>query len=349
VLTLGYSLPSKKYDTPEKVNAFNEALLQRVRALPGVLGAGLGGVVPGAGPGSDDIFHVVEHPPVRPGDTLPDAQVRRADPGYFTGLQIPLLEGRFFLRQDRGDQQNRAIINRTLADKFFPGENPIGKHVIIPVYGPAPFEIVGVVGDTLYKVNEPPFPTMYFPLLAGLGDFAQTFSVRTVADPLTFSSTIQKQIAALDRELPVSDVSTMQQIIGNSLGNQSFLSTLVLAFAALSLLLASVGLYGVLSYLATQRRTEIGIRIALGAKREQVLRLMLLDGLRPALLGLVLGLAASVGAAQWIRAMLYGAPPVDGWVFAGVSGTLLAVSAVACLVPAWRASRVDPMQALRTE
>ena len=260
-----------------------------------------------------------------------------------------MLEGRFFTSQDRGDQQNRAIINRTLAQKFFAGENPIGKHVIIPVYGLAPFEIVGVVGDTLYKVNEPAFPTMYFPLLAGLADFGQTLSMRTATDPLTFSVPIQRQIAALDPELPVSDVLTMQQIIGQSLGNQSFSSTLVLAFAVLSLVLASVGLYGVLSYLATQRRTEIGIRIALGAKREQVLRLMLMDGMRPALLGLVLGLAAGVGAAQWIRAMLYGAPAVDGWVFGAVSGTLLAVSAVACLVPAWRASRLDPMQALRTE
>jgi putative ABC transport system permease protein len=176
-----------------------------------------------------------------------------------------------------------------------------------------------------------------------------SFMVRTASDPLQFSVPIQKQIAALDPELPVSHVLTMQQIIGESLGNTSFSSTLVLAFAVLSLLLASVGLYGVLSYLVTQRRTEIGIRIALGAKREQVLRLVLADGLRPALLGLVLGLAASVGAAQWIRSLLFGAAAVDVTVFAAVSGTLLLVAAVACLVPAWRASRLDPMQALRTE
>jgi len=349
VLTLSYSLPGKKYDKPEKVNAFNEALLERVRALPGVLGAGLGGMPPGSGSGSDDIFHVVEHPPIRPGDPLPDAQVRRADPGYFSAIQIPLISGRSFTTNDRGDQQNRVIVSRALAEKYFPGENPIGKHLNFPVYGPGNFEIVGEVGDTLYKVNEPPFPTAYLPEWAGISDFGGSLVVRTASDPLTFSVPIQKQIAALDPELPVSDVLTMQQIIGESLGNQSFSSTLVLAFAALSLLLASVGLYGVLSYLATQRRTEIGIRIALGAKREQVLRLMLVDGIRPALLGLVLGLAASVAAAQWIRSFLYGAPAIDPWVFAAVSGTLLAVSVFACLIPAWRASHVDPMQALRTE
>jgi predicted permease len=349
VLTLSVSLPAKKYDKPEKVNAFNEALLARVRALPGVLGAGMGGMPPGAGAGSDDIFHVVEHPPVRPGEELPDAQIRRADPGYFSALQIPLLSGRFFTSQERGDQANRVIINRTLQEKFFRGENPIGKHLNVPVYGTVNFEIVGVVGDTLYKVNEPPFPTFYFPMLAGVSDFDHSLAVRTASDPLAFSVPIQKQIAALDPELPVSDVLTMQQIIGESLGNQSFSSTLVFAFAVLSLVLASVGLYGVLSYLVTQRSMEIGIRIALGAQREQVLRLMLFDGLRPALLGLVLGLAASLGAAQWIRSQLYGAEAVDGWVFAAVSGTLLVVAALACLVPALRASRMDPMHALRTE
>jgi putative ABC transport system permease protein len=369
VLTLSYSLPSKKYDKPEKINAFNEELLEKVRAMRGVLGVGLGDRPPGSGPGSDDIFRVVEHPPIPAGQELPDAQVRRADPGYFSALQIPLLNGRFFTGQDRAspnqtslnqtgpdgtspgrdDPANKVIISRALAEKYFHGENPLGKHLNLAAFGSANFEVVGVVGDTLYRVNEPPMATIYFPILAGVSDYGMSFMVRTASDPLQFSVPIQKQIAALDPELPVSHVLTMQQIIGESLGNTSFSSTLVLAFAVLSLLLASVGLYGVLSYLVTQRRTEIGIRIALGAKREQVLRLVLADGLRPALLGLVLGLAASVGAAQWIRSLLFGAAAVDVTVFAAVSGTLLLVAAVACLVPAWRASRLDPMQALRTE
>ena len=176
-----------------------------------------------------------------------------------------------------------------------------------------------------------------------------SLAVRTDSDPLAMSIPVQKQIAALDPELPVSDVLTMDQIIGQSLGNSSFSATLVLAFAVLSLLLASVGLYGVLSYLMTQRMTEIGIRIALGAQREQVLRLVLFDGLRPAFLGLVFGLAASAAAVRLIQSMLYKTEPLDPAVFAGVAATLLTVAAVACLVPAWRASRLDPMQALRTD
>ena len=176
-----------------------------------------------------------------------------------------------------------------------------------------------------------------------------TLAVRTASDPLAFSVPIQKQIAELDPELPVSDVLTMQQIIERSLGNASLSASLVLGFAVLSLVLASVGLYGVLSYLTTQRTGEIGIRMALGAQREEVLRLMLGDGLRPALYGLVLGLAASVGAVRLIQSMLYGTRPLDPAIFAAVAATLLVVAALACLVPAWRASRIDPMQALRTE
>jgi predicted permease len=349
VLTMGYSLPGKKYDAPEKVNAFNEALLARLRAMPGVLGVALGFQAPGAGTGSDDIFAVPEHPALTPGHELPDALVRRADPGYFNALQIPLVAGRFFTSQDRNGHADKVIINNQLARQYFPGESPIGKHLHIYVFGPINFEIVGVTADTLYRVDQPSMAMIYFPVLAGVADNPLTLSIRTVSDPLAFSVPVQKQVAALDPELPVSDVLTMEEIIGKSLGNASFSSSLVLAFAILSLVLAAVGLYGVLSYLVTQRRTEIGIRIALGAKREQVLRLMLLDGLRPALLGLLFGLAGGVGAAQLIRSMLYGTQPLDPLVFAAVSGTLLVVAAFACLFPAWRASRLDPMQALRTE
>jgi len=211
------------------------------------------------------------------------------------------------------------------------------------------YEIVGVVADTLHQVGQPAVPAMYFPVLNGESDRALTLAVRTASDPLAFSVPIQKQIAPLDPELPVSDVFTMQQIIERSLGNASLSASLVLGFAVLSLMLASVGLYGVLSYLTTQRTGEIGIRIALGAKRQQVVRMMLGDGLRPALYGLALGLAASAGAVRLVQSMLYETQPLDPAIFAAVAATLLVVAALACLVPAWRASRLDPMQALRTE
>ena len=356
VLTLRYSLPDQKYPTQAQKNAFNETLLARVRALPGVRAVALGSVFPGAGYGGDDIFLVQEHPPIPPGQLQPDAMNRVADPGYFQALGIPLLRGRFFSGDDRGVQGQKIIINRMLAGEYFPGENPIGKHMHIPAWddpGAAPnnYEIVGEVGDTLWQVGQPAKPTMYTSafVVDNNGGPGYALAVRTAVDPLAIAVSVQKQIAALDPGLPVSDVFTLDQVIGQSVGSASLSATLVLAFAILSLVLASVGLYGVLSYLAAQRTVEIGVRIALGAQREQVLRLMLLDGLRPALLGLVLGLAASAAAVRLIQSMLYETQPLDPAIFALVAAVLLLVAALACLSPAWRASRLDPMQALRTE
>jgi predicted permease len=264
-------------------------------------------------------------------------------------LEIPLLNGRFFTSADRAGRPNTIVISRQLERQYFPGENPLGKHMHVGAMGNGDYEIVGVVADTLHQVGQPAVPTMYFPILDVESDRGLTLAVRTVSDPLSFSVPVQKQIAALDPELPVFDVLTLQQIIEGSLGNARLSAGLVLAFALLSLMLASVGLYGVLSYLTVQRTGEIGIRMALGAEREQVMRLMLGDGLRPAVYGLVLGLAASAGAVRLIQSMLYGTRPLDPAIFAGVAVTLLVVAALACVVPAWRASRIDPMQALRTE
>ena len=349
VLTLNYSLPAQKYASPEKMNAFNESLVEKLRAMPGVRGVALGSTLPGEGYGGDDVFTVKEHPPVKPGDVLPDALTRWTDPGYFSGLQIPLLNGRFFTSDDRLDQSKKVIVSRQLARQYFPGENPVGRTIHVPAYNDTDYEIVGVVGDTLWQVGQPVMPTMYFPILDGGIHNGQALAVHTGSDPLAMSIPVQKQIASLDPELPVSNVQTMQQAIGDSLGNARFSATLVLGFAVLSLVLASVGLYGVLSYLMTQRTTELGVRMALGAQREQVLRLMLFDGLRPAIIGLALGSAASAGVTQLIQSMLYNTRPLDPAVYAVVTVTLLMVAALACMIPAWRASRLDPMQALRME
>jgi len=349
VLTLAYSLPGQKYGKPGQADNFNQALLERLRALPGVRSVALGSVLPGAGYGGDDVFTVPEHPPIKPGADLPDAVYRRADPGYFAALQIPLLRGRYFTNLDRAENGHKVIVSRELVNRYFPGEDPIGKHLKVPAAYKYDLEVVGVVADTLWRVDQPIKPTMYFPLFADGSDEGLSLAVRTAGDPLAISIPVQKQIAALDPQLPVSDVQTLEQVIGESLGNASFSATLVLAFAALSLLLASVGLYGVLSYMVTQRMTEIGIRIAMGARRESVLRMMLADGLRPALIGLVFGMAGAAAAVRLVQSMLYGAQPLDPGVYAGVVLTLLLVAAIACLVPAWRASRLDPMQALRAE
>lgn len=349
VLTMNYSLTAQKYGSPEKANAFNENLLEKLRALPGVRGVALGSTLPGEGYGGDDVFTIKEHPVLKPGAWLPDALTRWADPGYFSALQIPLLKGRFFTSDDRLDQSKKVIISRELARQYFPGEDPVGKSIHVPAYKDTDYQIVGVVGDTLWRVGEPVMATMYFPMLVGDIDNGNSLAIRTDFDSLAISIPVQKEIASLDPELPVSDVQTMQQAIGDSLGNARFSASLVLTFAVLSLLLASVGLYGVLSYLMTQRTTELGVRMALGAQRDHVLRLILFDGLRPAIIGLALGSAASAGITQLIRSTLYDTKPLDPAVYAVVTLTLLIVATLACMIPAWRASRLDPMQALRAE
>jgi putative ABC transport system permease protein len=264
-------------------------------------------------------------------------------------MQIPLMKGRFFQPNERLGHSQFAIVSQSFVSKFFPGADPIGKHIDDDNFAePHNFEIVGVVGDVRETVASDPEPTFYVPLFRGEDDNASLVAV-TGAEPLSFSLPIQRIIAGMDSNLAVSDVLTMDQILGRNTLDAGFETTLLVVFAAVSLLLAAVGLFGVLSYLVGQRQGEIGIRLALGAQRKQVLQLMLLDGLRPAVAGLVLGLMTSVAATRLIRSLLYGTTPLDPAVFALAALLLLAVAVVACLVPAWHAAQLDPMQALRTE
>lgn len=353
VLTMRYSLPQKQYDTRDKIIAFHESLLERVRRLPGVRAAALVSTAPGDGYENDRVFTI----PSRPSTSFllqDDALTRTAGPGYFSTMQIPLLRGRVFTQEERLTRDHYIVVSKKFADQFFPNANPIGEDIRILWGGkmvPENFEIIGVVGDTVWDVAQPIMATIYFPILSGIpvetGN--ATLVVRTTGDPQTSSIPIQKQFATLDPSLPVSEILTMQQILSKSTAGQSFNATLVLAFAALSLLLAAIGLYGVLSYLVTQRVKEIGIRIALGAQRSQVLGLVLLDGLRPVFIGLLIGIAGGVAAGALIRSMLYGTSPLDPLVFTAMVGCLLLTAVAACVMPAIRASQIDPMQALRAE
>jgi predicted permease len=348
VLTMEMHLPKGSYRTGDQEVAFFEELLSRVRALPGVEAAGLTNVVPGEGRHRDDVFIIEEHPPLPRGQVL-DALTRYVDPGYFEAMQIPLVEGRSLEASERLDQALAVVVNRELAHEYFPNEDPIGRHLdtggITPGKG---LRIVGVVGNTRDELSHDPYPAIYYPLYSG-DQRGVTLVVRSAGNVAGLALPVQKAITGLDPALPVANVLTMEQVLGQSTLDARFDATLLMAFAVLSLLLAMVGLFGVLSFMVAQRTTEIGIRIALGAQRKQIMQQMLRDGLRPALWGLALGLAASVGVTRLIASLLFGTRPYDPAVFVVVSGTLLAVAALACLLPAWRASRLDPMQALRTE
>jgi len=346
VLTMHLGLPDARYAIGAPRANFFRTLLERVRALPGVDAAGFATVVPGQGYSGDWGFTIVEHPPLPQGKGI-YALDRWADSKYFAAMGIPILRGRTFDDSKRLDAANEVIVSQSFANQFFPNEDPIGKHVHVQINHRTSV-IVGIVGDARYEIGEAPKPTQYYPLNAGV-ETVSTLVIRSSHDTEQYAMPVQRIVSEMDHDLPVSDVLTMNQLLGKNTFDQSFNATLLTSFATLSLLLAAVGLFGVMSYIAAQRTTEIGIRIALGAKREQVMRKMLLDGMGPAIFGLVLGLAASVEAGRLMRDLLYEIEPLDPAVFATVAATLLVVAAIACIVPAWRASRLDPMQALRTE
>ena len=348
ILTLDLTLPKGSYNNGVKRVAFAEQLTERVSTLPGVHAAGLTTTQPGEGYKQDDVFTIPEHPTLPQGQVL-DAATVYVDPSYFQTMQIPLLSGRFLEPTERLDQARAVIVNQALAKQYFPGENPIGKHIVSDALrdGKA-YEIAGVVGDTREKLTDPARAAIYFPFYIG-ETRVMTLAVRAGGDPAALALPIQKVIAGIDHDLPVASILTMDQVVGQATLQASFDALLLAAFAVFSLILAALGLFGVLSYIVAQRTSEIGIRIALGAQREQVLRTMLFDGLRPAVTGLIAGLIASAIAARLIQSILYGTKPFDPAIFATVAVTLLLVAALACLVPAWRASRLDPMQALRVE
>ena len=351
VLTMKFGLPEIQYDTRDKVMLFHQSLLERVRRLPGVIGAALVSVAPGTGPNGDRVFTIVEKP--APSYNLQyDAMILTADPQYFGVMQIPLLRGRVFTEHERLHNDRYIVVSKQFVNQYFAGEDPIGKHVRDGWDDKLEnYEIIGEVGDTVYDVTKPVSPTIYFPILSGIPNRTSeaTIVVYTSVDPLAISMPVQQQISALEPELPVYNALTMDQILGKTTASQGFAADLLLAFAAVSLLLAGVGLYGVLSYLVTQRTPEMGIRIALGAQRSEVLRVVLFDGLKPVLFGAAVGLVGAAVTGSLIRSMLYGASPYDPMVIAAMIACLLATATAASLIPACRASHVDPMQALRSE
>jgi len=348
LLTMRLSLP-RRDSSAARLAAFYQALLVRIRATPGVTDAAAATSLPGRQAQRDDTYTIREHPPLPRGQVL-DAVTVFADPSYFRAMRIPLVAGRSFTEDERVDRATTVVINHALAQQQFAGQNPIGKHIVASIFSPEPtaFEIVGVAADTRELPSASPRPVIYYPLLAGTEN-STDLAVRTAADPDSMAEPVKRAIASLDGNVPVSDIMTMDEILGRATSQTSLEATLISAFAALSLLLAAVGLFGVLSFLVAQRTPEIGVRLALGAPRAHILEAVLLDGLRPAALGLVLGLAGAAAVTREIRSLLVETQPLDPMVYLSVCCLLGLVAVVACLAPAWRASRLDPVRALRGE
>jgi predicted permease len=347
VLTMGFTLPDTTYPTRPQIAAFEELLLARTRAVPGVNQAGIVSVLPGAGHYMDNTFAIEGAPPLARGQ-FRNAVVRGADPSYFKMMSIPLKQGRYFTDSDKHENGNGAAVTESMAREFFPAGDAIGKTLVVDWEESPRFTIVGIVGDVLSDLNRPAEPTMYFPINSGRFGYG-SLVIRSTRDVTALALPVQKVFAAVDPNMAVSDVLTMEERIGKSSASAMFDAVLVLLFATLGLALAAVGLYGLLSYLVTERTNEIGIRMALGAQRSEVMRIMFVDGLRPTSVGLLLGLFAGGVCAQLIRSLLFGVEPLDLNIFAAVAFVVLLISIGACTYPAWRAARVDPMSALRCE
>jgi len=268
VLTMALNQP-KGVKTPQQIAAFYDVLLERVRQIPGVKAAAAITALPGQGSDGDNVYIIREHPPLPKGQVL-DATRRFIDPGYFQAMQIPLIAGRTFTNDERLQRADKVIISEMLARQSFKGEDPLGKHLNVPAMDDLPrtLEIVGVVADTRELPAADPLPTIYYPLLAGTQRYIM-LAVRTVGDPAAMAEPVKRTIASIDSNLPIADVMTMDEVIGQAAVDTSFEATLLAGFAVLSLVLAAVGLFGVLSFLVTQRTTEIGVRIALGARRSK--------------------------------------------------------------------------------
>ena len=361
-ITMGLTLPDAAYNNRAAVANFSRELAARVQNLHGIESAGLISFPPLAGHENDSVFRIEGHP-LAPGQMM-DLITLGAGPGYFKAAGIPLIAGRIFTpRDNRGYDNLRpgvdpVLISAGTAKKFFSGIDPIGQFLDIGTdAGPPPappgrpfprLQIVGVVGDVLADPATPIEPTIYMPLFDG--DSNDLYIVaHTARNPETEIAALQNTIHRLDPSLPVHDIRTIQQIAAESTADRQFSLVLLSLFAGLALLLAAVGLYGVVSYGVSQRISEIGIRMALGATRTGISRTVLLQGMKPALAGLFTGLIGAAVLTRTLQTMLFGVGAVDPATFITVPFVLLFVIVLACTIPAFRASRIDPLTALRME
>ena len=348
VMTAQLTLPAAKYDRLAKRTQFWDDLLQRIRVLPGVTSAGTVSFLPMNGLGSATGFEVVGQPKPAPGQG-PGATIKVVDGDYFAALGIPLRRGRLFTEAEQQTENRHAIISETLARRFFPNQDPIGQHLLVSWYGEGADEIIGVVGDTkMVTMEEEMYPAIYYPY-SRTPYSSNTIVVRSAGSPSLVASSLVQAVHQIDPDLPVSNLRSMDDVIARSMAQRRIVMVLLAVFAAVALLLATVGIYGVMSYMVSQRTQEIGIRMALGADRGEVVGMVLVQALRLAAGGLAAGCIAAFALTGLLRTMLYDVRPTDPITFAGVAAVLLAVAAVATAVPAMRATRIDPLMALKAE
>ena len=347
-VTLGTRVGGPRYQNPLATIAFYDQLTERLTALPGVQSVGAITVLPFGPSGPTTGLRFESRPPV--GGPPPEAEYRSVTPGYFAAMGIPLLAGRGFERADRSDSTLPTLVSETFAQRYFPGDTALGQRIRLGPNPNAPWRtIVGVVGDVRdLGLGAPPRPDVYV-LFTQSPSAAMSLVLRTTGDPGTAVAPARAVIRALDPDVPISNIASLRQLVGGSVARTRYAGSLLAGFAALALVIAVVGIYGVMSYLVTQRSRELGVRIALGARPGDILRLVLREGVQLGLLGAGLGVLAAFGTTRAMVRLLYEVSPADPMTYTAVSLLLIAVVLVACYIPARRATKIDPMVALRTE
>jgi len=348
VLSVQFWLIGSKYNSTPQIDSFNRALTSKLESLPGVDSAA---VIAAGMPLERGGNNGVKVPPEPDYDS---ADYREITPGYFRALGIPLRQGRFFSDSDTANSAKVTIVNEVFVRAHFAGRNPLHAQIFL---GATPAEVVGVVADVKSYLDQPAPPTTFVPAAQASyatselfeGWFPRNILIHASTDPPTMTRSVTEALAALDPTIPIGKVRSMDQVLVHSVALRSSMMTLLSLFASLALVLACVGIYGVISYAVSQRTREIGVRMALGARRADVLRLVLAEAMKLILIGIALGVAAALALTKAMASLLYGVSAADPLIFLAVILLLMSVSLAACYVPARRAMRVDPMVALRYE
>lgn len=347
LLTLRVSLPAAKYPEDRQIVTFFREATARLKTLPGVSSTSAVSALPFADVGAATDFFIEGRPAPAPGEE-PVTDVRVADEAYFRTMNIPVIAGRTFTEREAIEDRQVAVVNEELVRTYFPGVNPIGKRIFVSMKDdPYPTEIIGVVGNARYRTLEGEQRPMVYWTPPQLPYSSMTLILRTSVEPESLADDARREILAIDKDQPVSDLRTMESWLADSVARARFGTLLLGGFAGLALLLAAIGIYGVMSHSVAQRQGEIGVRMALGARARDVLMLVIRQGLALVLVGVVLGLFGALALTRVLSSLLYGVSATDPMTFAAIALLLLAVSWVACYIPARRAARVDPLIAMR--
>jgi len=357
VLTASVEVAQKKFPQPAGQAQFFDQVLQRVRSLPSVVSAGVIDDIPLDGNGSHQPI-AIEGRPVVAMSEQPEVDVRLASPGYMSAMRIPILRGRDLNDTDVAGRPGAVLISQSMARQFWPNEDAIGKHLTLTFSPDLPREVVGIVGDVKLDGLDQTRPAVALyssldqvsvPAMGGWRSFPMILVVRTATSPAAVVSAVTDAVHQVDADIPLRNILTMDDVVATSLQQQRFDTWLLGAFAGLALILAAIGIYSVLSYSVKRRVGEIGIRMALGARLGDVLRMVIIEGMKPTLLGLAIGVIAALAFGRVMSSLIYQIAPRDPLTFLTVTVLLGAVGFLATVIPAYRASKVDPMVALRDE